>query len=124
MDFNCFKCESSFTTSKQAVNHLKRDHFMVANSEPIKCIVKCCEKSFNTFGGLNNHLKIFDHSKFVNVFHCLFINIVQRIFVDFQYPFCFQVKSAEESITQQIETISLRDQQNGPHFSEVHKKVH
>lgn len=61
MDFYCFRCSKTFTTSKEAIVHIKRVHFWIDNTDPIKCLVKNCTKVYNTFKGLANHLKTFDH---------------------------------------------------------------
>lgn len=62
MDFSCFKCDETFVSGKETVVHLKRIHFMIDNVEPIKCVVKYCDKTYNTFKGLSTHLNSFDHS--------------------------------------------------------------
>lgn len=60
-------CSEEFTKAARVISHLKRVHFMIDNSEPINCIVRNCEKSFNTFKGLSNHIKTFDHTALENV---------------------------------------------------------
>lgn len=70
MNFYCFHCGDTFDSSNEAIKHLKRVHFLIDNSDSIKCVVRHCEKTYNTFKGLSNHLKVFDHSIFENV--CFF----------------------------------------------------
>lgn len=61
MDYFCFRCNDEFTSSKEAIAHLKKIHFMIDNTDPIQCVVKNCTKVYNTFKGLAAHLKKFDH---------------------------------------------------------------
>ena len=67
MDFYCFKCNQTFVSSKETINHLKKNHFMIDNVEAINCVVKQCDFTFNTFKGLCRHLKSFDHQTLQNV---------------------------------------------------------
>lgn len=71
MIFYCFRCANLFDSSKEAIQHLKRVHFLIDNSEPIECVVKYCKKTFNTFKGLSNHLRVFDHTVYENVCYWL-----------------------------------------------------
>lgn len=73
MNYSCFKCDETFVSSKEAISHLKRTHFLIDNFEPIKCIVKRCDKTFNTFRGLSSHLNSFDHRTSPNV--CLSFDV-------------------------------------------------
>lgn len=57
MDFYCFVCENKFISEKDAITHLRKDHFLVDNVNPINCIVQNCAKTYNTFKGLKHHLK-------------------------------------------------------------------
>lgn len=70
MDFYCFLCKEEFASSKGAINHLKNIHFMIDNTDQIKCVVKNCTKMYLTFKGLGTHLKTFDHQ-----------NVSERIFL-------------------------------------------
>lgn len=72
MEFNCFRCNEIFNSSKDVIVHLKRVHFMLDNTEPIKCVVKNCEKSYNTFKGLSHHLKTFGHQQHDDVCYLLY----------------------------------------------------
>lgn len=75
MNFYCYKCNKNFDSSRDAISHLKKDHFIIDNCEPIKCVVKYCTKTVNTFRGLSNHLKVFDHnSENVCLINYLFIH--------------------------------------------------
>lgn len=67
MEFFCFKCDKTFTSGNETIKHLKKNHFMVDNVEPIKCVFKQCAKRFNTFKGLSYHIKSFDHGTLANV---------------------------------------------------------
>lgn len=61
MNFHCFRCEEIFSSSKEAISHLKKIHFMIDNTDPIQCVVKNCTKTYSTFKALALHLKKFDH---------------------------------------------------------------
>lgn len=67
MDFVCFKCNKTFDSDKETIKHLRRTHFLIDNIEPIRCVVKHCDKTYNTFKGLSNHLSSFDHNTLPNV---------------------------------------------------------
>lgn len=67
MGFYCFKCNKTFGSSKETIKHLRKNHFMIDNVEPIRCIVEQCDNTFNTFRGLSNHLTSFDHHELENV---------------------------------------------------------
>lgn len=67
MNFFCFKCNETFVSSEAAIKHLKKNHFMIDNIEAIKCVVKQCDKTYNTFKGLSKNLKSFDHQTLENV---------------------------------------------------------
>lgn len=73
MKFYCFLCSETFTTSKEAIKHLKKKHFMQDNTESIKCLVENCEKTFNTFRGLSSHIATFNH---VDVIQHQIVNII------------------------------------------------
>lgn len=62
MNFHCFICKETFNLSKDSIKHLKRIHFLRDNTTPIGCIIiENCEKTFNTFRGLTNHVAPFSH---------------------------------------------------------------
>lgn len=60
MDFKCFVCAEKFSIIKETIAHLKKNHSIKENDEPIQCIsnVVQCKKYFYTFSGLRNHLKM------------------------------------------------------------------
>lgn len=62
MVFFCSKCGKTFFSEKETITHLKKDHFIIDNVDPINCIVKNCSKTYNTFKGLQNHLKTCVHN--------------------------------------------------------------
>lgn len=61
MSFNCFRCAKTFLLENEAISHLKKDHFIIDNVSPIKCLIKNCERTYNTIKGLRCHLNNFDH---------------------------------------------------------------
>lgn len=61
MSFYCFRCEKIFIIENEAISHLKKDHNMLDNVSPIRCVIRNCEKTYNTFRGLRNHLKNINH---------------------------------------------------------------
>lgn len=67
MDLHCFRCTNSFQSTKEAIRHLRNDHCMVDNCSPMKCLAKNCERTYNTFKGLSNHLDTFNHQSEPNV---------------------------------------------------------
>lgn len=71
MDFYCFRCNKEFASSREAIVHLKKIHFLIDNTDPIKCVVKNCTKTYNTFKGLAAHVKAVDHKNVreMNVCH-------------------------------------------------------
>lgn len=58
----CYRCDLSFETQNETIKHMRRDHFVIDNTTPIKCVVRNCEKSYHTFSSLRNHLRTFQHS--------------------------------------------------------------
>lgn len=61
MNYTCFRCQQQFSEEKDAIWHLQKVHFIIDNISPIKCLVKNCLKTYNTFKGLKFHLKTFCH---------------------------------------------------------------
>lgn len=59
MHYKCFVCEEKFSVIKETIQHLKKNHSIKENEEPILCISNQvdCKKYFYSFGGLQNHLK-------------------------------------------------------------------
>lgn len=82
---------------------------MLDNTEPIKCVVKNCEKSYNTFRGLSYHLNTFDHQRHDVCYTIIFEKIIK--YSNFRLFQVFQV----ENIAHSIDCINLTDEtcQNG-----------
>lgn len=82
MDFQCFKCFNTFSSANETIKHLKKDHFICENTDPIKCIANNkCTKEYLTFGGLRNHIKKCIPGNQANVSkHVIFIYIDWNIF--------------------------------------------
>lgn len=58
MNFKCFVCENLFSEQKIIVKHLKKDHFVKENKDPIYCLKNNnCKRYFLNFRALNDHLK-------------------------------------------------------------------
>lgn len=60
MSFHCYLCSDRFfDNNKLVVNHLKAEHRIKEKINLIKCTVKNskCGKHFQTFSGLNRHIK-------------------------------------------------------------------
>lgn len=59
MDFKCFVCKDLFPTQKVIITHLKKDHFVKENEDPIYCLKNNkCKQYFLNFRHLKDHLKI------------------------------------------------------------------
>lgn len=121
MDFHCIFCEKDFISQKQTISHLKKVHFVVDNSIPINCIVKNCLRSFNTFNGLNYHLKTFDHQN-QNVCRVMgnsIINNFSRAFIHF-----LKAPPQVETVVQALDSFSLSDNFLESNGANVQKKVY
>lgn len=57
MNYQCFLCSQNFEAQKNAIAHLKLEHYLVDNSSPIQCIVEECQNTYLSFKALNLHLK-------------------------------------------------------------------
>lgn len=60
MNFNCYLCSNRlFDNNKDTVSHLKKEHKIKQKIHQIKCTVRNskCGKQFQTFAGLNQHVK-------------------------------------------------------------------
>lgn len=59
MDFSCYLCDKFFNSNKVTVLHLKKEHKIKQKIHEIKCTVRNskCNKYFQTFHGLNRHVK-------------------------------------------------------------------
>lgn len=89
MKFQCFRCKKDFSLEKEVISHLKKVHFMIDNVSPIKCVVKNCEKSYNTFKGLSSHLKIFNHLDIDEVNTIYYSSEISKMFDRLMYLFIY-----------------------------------
>lgn len=71
MIFTCYRCDQKFNSEKDIIYHLKKTHYVIDNVSPIKCVVKNCSKTYNTFKGLSGHLKTFTHPVTIQVNYLL-----------------------------------------------------
>lgn len=56
MEYKCFICSKLFEIQKEIVKHLKKDHFVKENKDPIYCIKNNnCKKYFHNFRNLKFH---------------------------------------------------------------------
>lgn len=79
MDFKCYVCFSTFKLSNEAIDHLKKSHYVKENqSSNILCIVNKqihCGKTFKTFSGLRRHIVKCENIKSTNNFEQIKLSI-------------------------------------------------
>lgn len=59
MSFECFKCGKEFNDIKYIFSHLKLNHYIKNDTEPMKCFVagNICTEEFYCFNKLKSHVK-------------------------------------------------------------------
>lgn len=58
MNFKCFECSELFSEEVEAISHLKKEHFVKDNKDPIYCLKNNdCKKYYQTFSNLRRHMK-------------------------------------------------------------------
>lgn len=57
MEFECYLCNKVFSDTSDIIKHLKKIHFIKENINEIRCLFPKCEKNFDTFNALRQHIK-------------------------------------------------------------------
>lgn len=88
-----FICKTYFDNVQNCFAHFKNVHFLRDNAQNIQCIVnstegEVCDKSYNTFGGLRNHVKKCLEKK-KKVIRMLFIMMKRGLFILTKFIYIF-----------------------------------